>query len=75
MEKLPWKKIIEEHPPEYQTVLTWHEEDLFPVPAFHIEGDWLRETEGPEDSFFPEGRYASLYRQPTHWLDLKNIGL
>lgn len=68
---LGWR-LLETFPvPPYVTVLTRHEEDLYPVPAYHMEdGTWLRETEGPEDAFYEGGRNLPLYRTPTHWMPL-----
>lgn len=65
-----WKPI--ETAPRYKTVLTQHVDDLFPVAASFIGGDyWAREMEGPEDLEPPqEGRWAPLYRTPTHWMPL-----
>ena len=54
--------------PEFTTVLTQHVEDLYPVPAFRVGKEWLREAEGPEDTEDGRpGRYGPLYRTPTHW--------
>lgn len=58
-----------------ETVLTQHKEDLFPVPAYRLtDADgtqvWLRETEGPEDSFYGGSRHEPLYRTPTHYRPL-----
>ena len=70
-----WRSDVE-NVPEFKTVLTQHEDDLYPVPAYKI-GDtalnvdvWLRETEGPEDAFYGGGRNEPLYRTPTHWMPL-----
>lgn len=69
-----WQSI--ETAPEGKTVLTQHEDDLYPVPAYkvfdtiHHTGEWLRETEGPEDSFYGAERHCPLYRTPTHWMPL-----
>ena len=65
-----WRPI--ESAPIGKTVLTQHVGDLYPVPAYRLfPGDfWLRETEGPEDTYYPEGRHARLYREPTHWMPL-----
>lgn len=60
--------------PEGTAVLTQHEHDLFPVPAYFMDGDWLRETEGPEDSFYGAERHCPLYRPPTHWMHLPRLG-
>ncbi len=69
-----WQPI--ETAPEWETVLTQHEDDLYPVPAYKVPDSalnvdhWLRETEGPEDSFYGGGRHERLYRRPTHWQPL-----
>jgi hypothetical protein len=64
-----WQPI--ETAPEYVTVLTQHVDDLYPVPAFRIDGHWLREAEGPEDTENGRpGKYGVLYRIPTHWMPL-----
>lgn len=62
------------------TVLTWHEDDLFPVAAFIFEdGTWIREIEGPEDigaedyDAIPDGKWTPLFRNPTHWCYLYPI--
>lgn len=64
-----WRTI--ESAPEFETVLTQHVEDLYPVPAFRCGADWLLEAEGPEDTFDGrEGKFRPLYRTPTHWMPL-----
>ena len=63
-----WESI-ETAPTDAVTVLTQHVDDLFPVSAFCIEGEWLRQTEGPED-IEGEGKWLPLYRTPTHWMPL-----
>lgn len=64
--KSKWQPI--ETAPVEKTVLTQHKDDLYPVPAYQLDaGVWLRETEGPEDSFYGGGRHEQLYRTPTHW--------
>lgn len=58
--------------------MTQHVDDLYPVPAFRLSGGphtpdtyWLRETEGPEDTFDGrKGKCEFLYRPPTHWQPL-----
>jgi hypothetical protein len=67
---------IETAPRDCKTVLTIHEDDLYPVPAFCVvahdgEEAWLLETEGPEDT--EDGRpdkFRPLYRTPTHWMPI-----
>jgi len=68
---------IESAPRDCVTVLTIHRDDLFPVAAFCVvdfQGTetWLREVEGPEDTYDRrEGaRHKELYRTPTHWMPL-----
>lgn len=71
---MAWQPI--ETAPEFKTVLTQHKDDLFPVPAYKVPDSalnvdvWLRETEGPEDSFYGADRHCPLYRTPTHWRPL-----
>lgn len=65
MEWLP----IETAPNDGETVLTIHKDDLFPVTAFCIGGEWLRTFEGPEDVWSP-GKWEPLFRPPTHWMPL-----
>ena len=67
-----WIPINRELPDFYKTVLAWHEEDLAPAVAFMVDngakGLWLRETEGPEDTYNRrDGKHTPLYRTPTHW--------
>lgn len=50
-----------------EVVLTAHHDDLFPICAFRINGEWLRMTEGPEDEHGP-GKWEPLFRAPTHWM-------
>lgn len=53
------------------TVLTQHQDDLYPVPAYQLtRGEWQRETEGPEDCFYGAERHCPLHRTPTHWRPL-----
>lgn len=75
-----WRLVSEEAPKEFVTVLTLHEDDLYPVAAFRcppsdVEGEqWLRELEGPEDTFDGRpGKCESLYRAPTHWMPLEEL--
>lgn len=66
-----WQPI--ETAPQFTTLLTIHEDDLFPVCAFYVEEagkrNWFRVIEGPEDVIrSEEGDHGSLYRDPTHWM-------
>lgn len=69
-----WRPI--ETAPNNMTVLTIHEDDLYPVAAYRTydkvgqEWLWCRETEGPEDSFYGAERHCPLYRTPTHWMHI-----
>lgn len=63
---------IESAPP-YKTLLTIHQDDLYPVCAFYFDQDgqrfWMRIIEGPEDVIRPEeGDHNPLLRPPTHWM-------
>ena len=63
---------LETLPKEFETVLTQHVKDLYPVSAYLYEKNdnlWMRELEGPEDKPL-EGKHKSLYRSPTHWKPL-----
>ena len=53
---------------EFETVLTQHKDDLFPVAAFRVGNMWLREVEGPEDECDRPGALQPLYQPPTHWM-------
>lgn len=67
---------IETAPKDCTTVLTMHVEDLYPAVAFCVVAhdgteEWLRETEGPEDTTDRrKGKFELLYRTPTHWMPL-----
>lgn len=62
-----WQPI--ETAPEVRTVLTIHYADLYPVSAFRMGSDWLREIEGPED--VPDAaKHSVLRRAPTHWMEI-----
>ena len=62
---------IETAPKDGVTILTQHRDDLFPQCAFCIDGEWLRQTEGPEDVVgLGSGKWEPLYRPPTHWMPL-----
>lgn len=64
-----WRSVADYLPPEYETFLTQHEDDIFPIAAFHMGGIWLREIEGSED--VPAiGKHEELRRPPTHWRPL-----
>jgi hypothetical protein len=72
---MEWISVKKKLPKQCEVVLTQHIDDLYPVPAYWIFGQfgseknkilWLRETEGPED-FLIIGRHCFLCRQPTHW--------
>lgn len=65
---MEWQPI--ETAQEFKTYLTQHVDDLYPVPAYRIGNDWLRETEGPEDYFYGAERHSKLYRCPTHYMPL-----
>lgn len=67
-----WKPIESESPEPYVTVLAQHRDDLYPQPAFCLpDGSWLREAEGPEDTYDRRpGKHCELYRPPTHWMPL-----
>ena len=67
---MDWISVDIKMPDDYIAVLTQHEDDLYPVAAYRMGGEWLRETEGPEDAFYKGGRHQPLYRAPTHWRDL-----
>jgi hypothetical protein len=62
-----WQPI--ETCPQMVSVLTIHQDDLFPVTAFQTGGIWLREIEGPED-VPANGKHEELRRPPTHWMFL-----
>jgi len=67
-----WISVKEKLPEQFVVVLTIHEDDLYPVPAYLYdisENIWVRETEGPEDKII-EGRYRQLFQPPTHWMPL-----
>lgn len=72
VEPMKWLHVTADEPGAFKTVLTIHQDDLYPVAAFQIEpGVWQREVEGPEDIFVNgSGRYGALYRPPTHWMPL-----
>lgn len=59
--------------PQIKTILTIHEDDLYPVCAFYLKQPdgsryWMRVIEGPEDIIRQEhGDHGELYREPTHW--------
>ena len=64
--------LKERLPKEFETVLTKHKKDLYPVVAYLYDRNlniWMRETEGPEDIAI-NGRHEELYRPPTHWMPL-----
>ena len=66
-----YQEVTDALPPEFETVLTIHREDLFPVCAFRIDGVWLRVIEGPEDDIREEaGDHGMLYRAPTHFASI-----
>lgn len=71
----PWH-VIETAPKDCTTVLTQHIDDLYPAVAFCVldsDGSecWMREMEGPEDTFDGRpGKCEPLYRRPTHWMPL-----
>lgn len=69
---MKWQPI--ETAPYNEAVLTQHLDDLYPVVSYRLSdrfGDnWMRETEGPEDSFYGGDRHGFLYRTPTHWMPL-----
>ena len=62
-------------PEPFHTVLTIHEDDLFPVCAFHDgDGNWMRIVEGPEDVIDEStGSYGNLLRAPTHWMEAPDL--
>ena len=73
---MKWQPI-ETAPKEGEAILTLHVDDLYPTVAFCVidkDGHecWLRETEGPEDTYDGrEGaRHQPLYRRPTGWMSL-----
>lgn len=63
--------------PYNTVVLVQHVEDLYPVSAYRLRDmeHWMRETEGPEDSFYGGDRHGFLYRPPTHWMPLPDSPL
>jgi len=65
-----WICVETDPPREFEVILTFHIDDLFPVCAFYlIENNrrlWLREIEGPEDDV-QLGKMEELFRPPTHW--------
>lgn len=66
-----WRPIDTASPKDFVTVLTIHEDDLYPQAAFRCGTEWLREMEGPEDTYDGRtGKHESLYRRPTHWMPL-----
>ena len=73
-EKHKWKPIKEYiggFENNYKTVLTIHKDDLHPVCAFLMNGEWLRVVEGPEDETNePGGGYSKLVRPPTHFKEI-----
>lgn len=64
-----WRTIDTFSGQDGEVILTMHGDDLYPVCAFRIDGQWLRQTEGPEDVHGP-GKWEPLYRAPTHWMPL-----
>ena len=70
---MKWISVKDRLPKEFETVLTQHVEDLYPVSAFYMinidRKIWMREIEGPED-IIENGRCGELYRSPTHWMPL-----
>jgi len=69
-----WLPVTNDRPARYETVLSFHVGDLNPVPAYRMnEREWFRETEGPEDTYYPAGRHAPLLRPPTHFLYLDDL--
>ena len=75
---MKWISVEDKLPREYQTVLTHHKDDLFPVCAYMVidimESMWFREIEGPEDMYHDQsGRHGLLYRAPTHWMTLEEL--
>lgn len=71
----PFRRITETEPAPFHTVLTIHQDDLYPVCAFRDDdGNWLLTVEGPEDVIDEErGCLGSLYRMPTHWMEAPSL--
>lgn len=67
-----WISLSTRLPREGETVLTQHEEDLYPMPAYWVVAPggpaWYAAHEGPEDE--NENLIRELLRRPTHWMDL-----
>jgi hypothetical protein len=67
-----WINTNNRLPKEFETVLTQHIDDLYPVAAYLYdkkENIWIREIEGPEGETI-KGKNEELYRTPTHWRPL-----
>lgn len=69
---MKWIRLKDRLPEPFITVLTKHEDDLFPVSAWHDgDGYWARNVEGPEDRIENSGQ--PLLRKPTHWMPLSPL--
>lgn len=77
-----WIDATKQLPRIGQTVLTAHEDDIYPVVAFCVYQDtkthllpkevsWMRQLEGPEDG--EHQTYEPLLRPPTHWQELSSM--
>lgn len=74
-----WNKVCDLMPPTGVTILSYHEEDLYPQPAYVLFFDaatptWMAEGEGPETCDDRNNTIIrELYRPPTHWRHLPDL--
>lgn len=67
-EERAWRSVQDEPPPDYETVLAQHVDDLYPVTAYRMADTWFYEQDGPEDVIEDgDHRHRPLKRAPTHW--------
>ena len=63
-----WIPLADSLPPQFEVVLTTHEDDLYPVCAYRTDAKWRRLADGPEDVIVEgSGAHGLLFRTPTHW--------
>jgi len=66
-----WKKLEEWTPPMGEPVLTYHENDAYPIVAFCLLGNlevWYAPIEHPSDETLDVN--VRLWRKPTHWAEI-----
>jgi hypothetical protein len=75
---MKWIAVEDKLPSSYHSVMTYNTKDLSPVCAFYVidQGNilWMRTIEGPEDCQI-DGKDRQLYRPPTHWAEIYEMGL